>query len=50
MILNIRDFNQKIRILIRRIKVMNIYDQIIDRGYTYLKAYTRKRRVIEDIS
>ena len=29
---------------------MNIYDQIIGRGYTYLRAYIRKRRVIEDIS
>ena len=29
---------------------MNIYDQIIGRGYTYLGAYIKKRRIIEDIS
>ena len=29
---------------------MNIYDQVIGRGYTYLKAYIRRRRVIKDIS
>ena len=50
MILDIRDFDQKIRILIRRIRVINIYDQVIGRKYTYLKVYIRKRRVIKDIS
>ena len=50
MILDIRDLDQKIRIFIRRIKVMNIYDQVIGRKYTYLGAYIKKRRVIEDIS
>ena len=29
---------------------MNIYDQVISRGYTYLGAYIRRRRVIEDVS
>ena len=29
---------------------MNIYDQVIDRKYTYLEAYTKKRRTIKDIS
>ena len=28
-VLDIRDFNQKIRIFIRRIRIMNIYDQVI---------------------
>ena len=49
-VLDIRDLNQKTRIPIKRIKVINIYDQVISRRYTYLKAYTRKRRAIEDIS
>ena len=50
MILNIKDFDQKIRIFIKRIKIINIYDQIIGRKYTYLEAYIKKRRTIEDIS
>ena len=50
MILDIKDLNQKTRITIRRIRVINIYDQVIGRKYTYLKAYIRKRRTIEDIS
>ena len=29
---------------------MNIYDQVIGRRYTYLRAYIRRRRTIEDIS
>ena len=29
---------------------MNIYDQVIGRKYTYLKAYIRKKRAIKDIS
>ena len=49
-ILDIRDLNQKIRISIRRIKVMNVYDQVIGRKYTYLRAYARKRRIIKDIN
>ena len=49
-ILDIRDFDQKTRIPIRRIKVINVYDQVIGRKYTYLKAYIRKRRIIKDIS
>ena len=50
MILDIRDLDQKTRILIRRIKIVNIYDQVIGRRYTYLGAYIKKRRAIEDIS
>ena len=50
MILNIRDFNQKTRIPIKRTKIMNIYDQVIDREYTYLKVYIRKRRAIKNIN
>ena len=50
MILDIRDFNQKIRIPIRRIRVINVYDQVIGREYTYLGAYIKKRRTIEDVS
>ena len=50
MVLDIRDLNQKTRIPIRRIKIINIYDQIINRKYTYLRAYIRKRRAIEDVS
>ena len=49
-ILDIRDLDQKTRILIKRIKIINIYNQVIDREYTYLKAYTRKRRTIKDIN
>ena len=29
---------------------MNIYDQVIDREYTYLEAYIRRKRAIKDIS
>ena len=29
---------------------MNIYNQIIGREYTYLRAYIKKRRAIEDIN
>ena len=50
MILDIKDLNQKTRLLLRRIKVVNVYDQFIDREYTYLRLYTRKRRVIEDVN
>ena len=50
MVLNIKDLSQKTRILIRRTKIINIYDQIIGREYTYLRAYTRRRRTIKDIS
>ena len=49
-ILDIKDLNQKIRIPIRRIRVMNVYDQVIGREYTYLEAYVRRRRTIKDIS
>ena len=49
-ILNIKNLNQKTRIRIKRIRIINIYDQVIGREYTYLKAYIRKRRAIEDIS
>ena len=50
MILNIRDFDQKIRISIKRLRVINIYNQVISREYTYLKVYIKRRRVIENIS
>ena len=49
-ILDIRDLDQKIRIPIKRIRVINVYNQVIGREYTYLGAYIRKRRAIEDIS
>ena len=49
-ILDIRDLDQKTRIFIRRIKVINVYDQVIGREYTYSGAYTRRKRAIEDIS
>ena len=50
MILNIRDFDQKIRLPLRRIKIVNVYDQFINRRYTFLRAYTKRRRAIEDIN
>ena len=50
MVLDIRNLNQKIRIFIKRIKVMNIYDQVIGREYTYLGVYIKKRRAIENIN
>ena len=50
MILNIRDLNQKIRLPLRRIKIVNVYDQVIGREYIYLEAYTRRRRAIKDVS
>ena len=50
MILDIKDFNQKIRIPIKRIRVINIYDQVIGRKYTYLGAYIRRRRAIKDVN
>ena len=49
-ILDIKDFNQKIRIPIRRIRVINVYDQVIGRKYTYLETYIKRRRIIKDIS
>ena len=49
-VLDIRDLDQKIRIPIKRIRVVNIYDQVIGREYTYLGAYIRKKRIIEDVS
>ena len=50
MALNIKDLNQKIRLLLKRIKVVNVYDQFINRKYTFLGAYIRRRRAIKDIS
>ena len=50
MILDVKDFDLKTRLLIRCTKVMNVYDQVIGRGYIYLKVYTRRKRAIEDIS
>ena len=49
-ILDVRDLNQKIRLFLRRIKVVNVYDQIIGREYIYLGVYIKKRRFIEDIN
>ena len=49
MILNIRDFDLKTRLFIRYTKIINVYDQVIDRGYIYLGAYIKKRKAIEDI-
>ena len=49
-ILNIRDLDQKTRLPLKRIRVVNVYDQIINRRYIYLEAYIRRRRVIEDIN
>ena len=50
MILNIRNLNQKTRLPLKRIKIVNVYDHFIGRGYTYLEAYIKIRRIIEDIS
>ena len=50
MALNVKDLNQKTRLLLKRIKIVNVYDQVIGRRYIYLGAYTRKRRTIEDIN
>ena len=50
MVLNIKDLDQKIRIPIKRVRIINIYDQVIGRGYTYLKAYIKRGRAIKDIN
>ena len=50
MILDIKDLNQKIYFSLKRIKVVNVYDQFIDRRYIYLGIYTKKRRTIKDIN
>ena len=50
MILDVKDFDLKTRFLIRCIKVVNVYDQIINRGYIYLETYARKRRIIKNIN
>ena len=50
MTLDVRDLDQKIRLFLKRIRVVNVYDQFIGRGYTYLGAYTKRRRAIEDIN
>ena len=50
MVLDIRDLDQKTRIPTRRTRVVNVYDQVIGREYTYLGAYVRRRRAIEDVS
>ena len=49
-ILNIKDFDQKIRLLLKRIRVVNVYDQFIGRRYTFLGTYVRRRRAIKDIN
>ena len=48
--LDVRDLNQKTRLLSKRIKIVNVYDQFIERKYTFLGAYTRKRRTIKDVN
>ena len=50
LILDIRNLNQKTRLLTRRTRIINVYNQIIDRGYIYLGVYTKKRRAIKDIN
>ena len=50
MALDIRDFDQKTRLPLRRIRVVNVYDQVIGRGYIYLGAYIKRRRTIKDIN
>ena len=41
MTLNVRDLDLKTRLFIKYTKIVNVYDQIIDRGYTYLEAYAK---------
>ena len=50
MALNVGDFDQKTRLPLRRIKVVNVYDQFINRKYIQLRAYTRERRTTKDIN
>ena len=50
MILNIRDLDQKTRLPLKRIRIVNVYDQFIGRKYIFLGAYTKKRRTIKDIN
>ena len=50
MVLDIRDLDLKTRLPIRCIRVVNVYDQVIGRGYIYLGVYARRRRAIEDVS
>ena len=49
-ILNIRNLNQKIRLSLKRIKVVNVYDQFIGREYIYLGTYIRRRSAIKNIN
>ena len=49
-ILDIKDLNQKTRFSLRRIKVVNVYDQFIGRRYIYLGTLIRKRRAIKDVN
>ena len=50
MVLDVRDLDLKTRFLIKCIRVVNVYDQVISREYTYLGIYMRRRRAIEDVS
>ena len=50
MTLDIRDLNQKIRLLSKRTKVVNVYDQFIGRKYTFLGTYIKRKRAIKDIN
>ena len=43
MTLNVKDFDLKTRFLTKYTKIINVYDQIIGRGYIYLGAYTKKK-------
>ena len=49
-IINIRDFDLKTKFFIKHTKIVNVYDQVINREYRYLVMYTKKRKTIENIS
>ena len=50
MTLNVRDLDQKTRLPLRRIRIVNVYDQFIGRKYIFLGAYAKRRRAIKDIN
>ena len=49
-ILDVKDLDLKTRLLIKYTKIVNVYDQIIGREYIYLRVYTKKKKIIKDIS
>ena len=49
MVLDVRNLDLKTKLFIKYIKIINVYDQIIDREYIYLKIYTRRRKAIKEI-